>query len=194
MTKIVLIRPGATEWDEQRRIQGMLDMPLSPLGADEVSNLIEQLQELKLDVMYCADCEPTQETARAVAAALNVKLKKLENMQDVDPGLWQGMLVEEVKRKQPTVYRQWQEQPESMCPPQGESLASARKRVGATLNKLLRRHADDVIGLVVPCTLAGLVKTHFGRKQIDLWQAGAEHGRWEIIEVEPAIAGTSGHA
>ena len=38
-------------------------------------------------------------------------------------GLWQGMIIDEVKRKQPKVYKQWQEHPENVCPPEGEMLA-----------------------------------------------------------------------
>jgi probable phosphoglycerate mutase len=96
------------------------------------------------------------------------------------------MLIEEVKRKQPKVYRQWQEQPESICPPEGEMLSEARQRVGAALSKLLRKHKEGVIGLVVPEPLASLVRSHFGHCDLgDLWRAGTEHGTWEIISVEP---------
>ena len=36
------------------------------------------------------------------------------------------MLIDDVKRKQPKVYRQWQEQPEIICPPEGEMLSEAQ--------------------------------------------------------------------
>ena len=39
------------------------------------------------------------------------------------------MLVSDVKAKQPKVYRQWQEQPETVCPPQGETLGDAEERL-----------------------------------------------------------------
>ncbi len=60
-----------------------------------------------------------------IGAALKLKPKTLERLQNLDHGLWQGMLIEEVKRKQPKVYKQWQEQPENVCPPEGEMLAAA---------------------------------------------------------------------
>ena len=41
------------------------------------------------------------------------------------------MLVSDVKRKQPRVYKRWQEQPESVCPPEGEMLGEADERVRA---------------------------------------------------------------
>ena len=39
-----------------------------------------------------------------------------------------GMLVEEVKQKQPRVYRQWLEHPETVCPPEGETVVRDKLR------------------------------------------------------------------
>ncbi len=47
-------------------------------------------------------------------------------MQNLNLGLWQGMQVAEVRHKQPKVYRQWQEQPENVCPPDGEMIEQGR--------------------------------------------------------------------
>ena len=80
---------------------------------------------------------------------LDVKVKRLEGMQNLNHGLWQGMLVDDVRHKQPKVYRQWQEQPENVCPPEGEMLSEADERVRTAMTKLLKRHKEGVIGLVV---------------------------------------------
>ena len=45
MMSIVLVRPGCTDFDEQRRIKGSLDIPLSATGSDEVNELVVQLAE-----------------------------------------------------------------------------------------------------------------------------------------------------
>ena len=68
------------------------------------------------------------------------------------------MLVEDVRHKQPKVYRQWQEQPENVCPPEGEMLSEADERVRAALVKLLKRHKEGVIGLVLPEPLLSLAR------------------------------------
>ncbi|HEX5447257.1 MAG TPA: histidine phosphatase family protein [Pirellulales bacterium] len=193
MIRIVLIRPGATEYVRQGRIQGVLDVPLNDEGAGEASRIAGELREIAIEVIYSSDCEHALQTAAAVAAALGIKSKRLENMQNLDHGLWQGMLVEEVKRKQPKVYRQWQEQPRSVCPPGGEMLGDAQKRVHAMLVKLFKKHKDGVVGLVVPEPLASLVRASLDQREVgDLWRAGAEHGTWETIDVEPRRLAHSG--
>jgi len=186
MVQIVLIRPGSTAYDEQRRIQGTLDVPLNEQGSAEVAHLIRGVRELKLEIVYAPNSQPAMETAEAIAAALNVKAKKLDRMHNLDHGLWQGMLIDEVRLKQPKVYRQWQENPEYVCPPQGEMLAEAADRVRTTMTRLLKRHKEGVIGLVVPEPLASLVRRCVTRDALgNLWDATAEHGRWEVLEVQP---------
>jgi broad specificity phosphatase PhoE len=181
-----LIRPGATDYDEQGRIQGVLDVPLCDAGAREANRIGGELKGLGLEVIYASPCERAVQTASAVAAGLGVKVKPLENMQNLDHGLWQGMLIDEVKRKQPKVYRQWQEQPDSICPPEGEMLSQARDRVRAATHRLLKKHKRGVVGLVVPEPLASLVREQLEQGELgDLWRAGSEHGTWEVIDVEP---------
>jgi phosphoserine phosphatase len=186
MVQIVLIRPGATDFDEQGRIQGTLDIPLSPLGNDEVARVIGELKNKGLEVLYCSDCEPARETADSLAAGLGIKSKKLDHMENLDHGLWQGMQIEEVKRKHPRVYRQWQEQPTSVRPPEGETLGEVMERIRPAVQRLIKKHKHGIIGLVVPEPLATLVRNQLnGRDLGDLWRAGDAHGVWELISLEP---------
>ena len=186
MVRIVLVRPGATDYVQQGRIQGALEVPLSEEGAQEAARLSGELAGLGLAVLYSSDSEHALQTAGAIASALDVKLKTLESLRNLDHGLWQGMLVEEVKRKQPKVYRQWQDQPESVCPPGGEMINDAQERVRTALTKILKKDKGETVGLVVPEPLASLVRAYLEQGEVgDLWQAAAQHGTWEIIEVEP---------
>jgi probable phosphoglycerate mutase len=188
MFQVVLIRPAATEYDQQGRIQGVLDIPLSEEGAQEAARLAEELRGLGIDRLFYSDCERARQTAVAVSQALGVKAKKLDHMHNLDEGLWQGMLINEVRRKQPKLYRQWQEHPESVCPPEGEPLNAAQQRVQNTLGRLFRKYHQGVLALVVPEPLASLVRSYLNRSELgDLWQAENTHGTWEVIPVEPAL-------
>lgn len=183
MSQIVLILPGATDYELQGRIHGDLNLPLCPEGRAEVDRLGAELKSLGIGVLYTSTCQWALQTAEALGKLLGVKVKKLDHLENLDHGLWQGMLIEEVKQKQPTVYRQWQEQPESVCPPQGETIDHARQRVETALAKVLKKHKEGVIGLIVPEPLASVVREHLGQEGLgDLWQANCEHGRWTVIE------------
>ena len=146
MDQIVLIRPGTTDYHLDKRILGRLDVPLNAEGNREVVRLIEELRPLHLEAVYSADCRPAVQTAEAIAEALDIKLRKLDLLKNLDYGLWQGMKIEEVRVKQPKVYRQWQESPEFVCPPEGEMLSQAEDRVRSCVTRLLKRNKDHVQG------------------------------------------------
>lgn len=186
MLQIVLIRPGSTDYDVQQRIQGDLDIPLNDQGTAEVAQTVEHLRDKQIEVLYSPVSQPSLETAEIIKKALGIKLKKINRLQSLSLGLWQGLLVEEVRHKQPKVYRQWQEQPENVCPPEGEMLSNADDRVRAALVKLLKRHKGGVIGLVVPEPLLSLARRFITRGELgDLWKAPNGHGRFEVLTVEP---------
>ena len=186
MLHIVLIRPGSTDYDVQERILGSLDIPLNERGLAEVAEAVEQLRDKGLEMIYAPVSQPSLQTAGVIAKALGIKLKKIERLESLNMGLWQGMLVEDVRHKQPRVYRQWQEQPENVCPPEGEMLAAADDRVRAAIVRLLKRRKEGVIGLVVPEPLLSLARRFITRGALgDLWKAPNGHGRFEILDVDP---------
>jgi len=189
MLTIVLVRPGATEYDLQGRIQGTLDVPLADEGRRGIERAAVELHPLGIEVLYTTACAAAKETGELLAAALEVKLKCLDKLRNLDHGLWQGLLKDQIRVKQPKVYRQWQETPEHTCPPQGEMLSAVSQRVEQALGKLLRKHKEGVIGLIAPEPLASVIASYLRGVEVgDLWK-GAQSGSWELIAVgDPASA------
>jgi phosphoserine phosphatase len=190
MVQILLIRPGSTEYDQQQRVQGTLDIPLCEDGRQEVDVVVNELRGQPIAAVYSSPCQSADQTAETLAQALEVKSKTIDALQNLDLGLWQGMLVSDVKSKQPKVYRQWQEQPETVCPPQGETLSSAKQRVSAALTKLLKKHkADRIIAIVAPEPLASVVRNIVRNEDWgDLWHSTSETAQWQLMDVPEAVA------
>ena len=186
MVRIVLIRPGSTDFDEQGRIKGNLDIPLNRQGNGQVSRAAAELSDLPIEVVYCSPGKSAEQTAELIAEQLDIKTKKIEKLRNLDHGLWQGKLIEEVKTKQRKIYRRWQEQPETVCPPEGEMLGSAQQRVQSAMEKLLKRHKAGVLAVVAPEPMASLVRCYLSQQELgDLWKAECECGCWEVIDVVP---------
>jgi probable phosphoglycerate mutase len=183
MVQILLIRPGTTEYDQQGRVQGTLDIPLCEDGRQEVEKMVEELRGKQIAALYASPCQSAEQTADAISTAFDVKTKTVDKLQNLDQGLWQGMLVSEVKTKQPKVYRQWQEQPETICPPQGETLVAAEQRVQAAMAKLLKKHRDDaLVAIVAPEPLASVIRHALGQEDWgDLWQCSKCCAQWQVI-------------
>jgi len=187
MLRIVLIRPGATDFDDQGRIQGTLSIPMNDQGRQQIAAAIETLRGLELQTLYCAAGDAPEQSAETIAKGLKIKVKRIDQLHNLDHGLWQGKQIEEIRRKQPKVFRQWQEQPQTICPPDGETVPDAADRIDAALTKLLKKHKSGVIGLVLPEPIASVVRLRLMNGSLDeIWRSGGRPATWEVIETEPA--------
>jgi phosphoserine phosphatase len=159
MVRILIIRPGATDFDEQGRIKGTLDLPLSEGGNDQVARLVQDLHEVPIDFLYTCPSTSAEQTAAAIASDHGLKARRLDELQNLDHGLWHGKRIEEVKQSQPKVYRQLQEHPETVCPPEGEPVGAAIDRMRQALAWMLKKHKTGVVALVVPEPCASLAQS-----------------------------------
>lgn len=186
MLRILLVQPGSTELDDQGRIKGCLDIPLSATGNRQVERTVGEVADLRIDYIYSSPCKSAQQTAQALAQQRRLRLKPLPQLSNLDHGLWQGKLIEEVRQNQPKVYRQWQDNPEQVWPPGGETLVAARHRVRKVLEKLLKKHRTGLVALIIPEPLASVARSLLVRRGLgDLWKSECDHGGWELIEIKP---------
>lgn len=193
MVRIALIRPGSTAFDDEGRIKGCLDFPLSEFGEQQAHDVAHELAvHLKhstghpaLAAIYSGPCQSAQATAAIVAEACPAKIRIVDCMLNVNHGLWQGKLVDEVKRLQPKVYRHIQEFPKAFAPPGGETIEEAQARVRRSVSKLVKKHRHEMFALVVPDPLASIVRQLLVAGELgDLWKAEQDCGSWEMIAIE----------
>jgi len=161
MSEVILIRPGCTDFDEQHRIQGMLDLPLNHRGEVQVDSLVEELQDLNLEVIYTSSCEPARSTAETIGKSLGIPVKESEGLRNFDQGLWQGLRMDDIRRKYPKVFKQWQESPETICPPEGETVREAVERIRKSLQKPIKKKsrfgvvASEPLATLIGCIVRG---------------------------------------
>jgi broad specificity phosphatase PhoE len=163
-----VIRPGETDFDREQRIQGSLDLPMNATGWKQVNDVIHQLRMEPVDVVYTSPSQPSRAAAERIADALGVAVKELPGLANMDQGLWQGMLLEDLKRKHPRVYKQWVESPETVCPPAGETCDVAAVRVEKALKRPIKRGgnfavvASEPIATLAVAVLSGSADRHPG--------------------------------
>lgn len=183
---LIVIRAGATDYDLQERIRGTLDMPLSMEGVAAATRAGERLAADPPTAIYASADETAEETARIIGSACGIKPKHLPNLGNVDMGLWQGRLVEEIRDTQPRLNRQWQDNPWSVAPPEGELLEEACERVEVAIEKIFKRHPGGTVAVVVPRPLDAIVTWLVsGRSMGDLWRFDAAA---DLVDVLPVAA------
>jgi len=190
MLNVLLIRTGATEYDGQGRVQGTLDVPLSTDGREQVELVAGQLRNESIDALYAGPCRATKQSAAILAEELQLKAKTVDGLRNLDHGLWQGMLIEDVKAKQPKVYRQWQEHPETVCPPEGESLQEVRERLLLVMLKIAKKQKSGVVAVVVSEPVTSVLRNVLRDDDLgNLWHVDcAQQPPWELIEMPANVA------
>jgi len=192
MAQVLLIRPGATLYDEQNRVQGILDIPLTERGRAEATRLANSLAEAQdstpLAALYCGPGENVIRTAEIIGKALGLKPRRIEELRNLDQGLWQGLQIEEIKRRNTKLFRQWIDDPRTICPPQGETVENAMDRVRTALRPLIRRHQEgEFFGLVVGEPLARLVSCYLRRALRPQLDELLPCCGWERLEIPPDL-------
>jgi probable phosphoglycerate mutase len=190
MYKAIIIRPGETDFDREERIQGSLNLPLNANGWKQVSDIIERLREDEPDMIFSSPSEPSRSTATMISEALDIPVKELEGLANMDQGLWQGMLLSDLRRKLPRVYKQWQESPDSVCAPAGEQYQHAVHRVERALKKPMKKGGRFVIVASEP--LASVASFVLQGKPTSTPSGppccSSRPGMVEVIDSEPAVA------
>jgi broad specificity phosphatase PhoE len=182
--QLLVIRAAPTAYDLAGRIRGGLAVPLAEPGVAAARAVAADLTASPPAAVYASRDVAALEAARIVAAACGLKPRRVEGLGNLDQGLWQGMLVDEIRRKQPRLHRQWQDNPWAVAAPEGELLEQACERAEAALEKLVRRHPAGRVAIVVPQPLDRIVRWIVsGESMGDLWQHDAERPPLDVLPI-----------
>ncbi len=67
MGQLILVRSGKTEYDEQDRIAGNLDLPLTISGEAEIADLADELKESQIEAIYTSATQSAEQSAQTSA-------------------------------------------------------------------------------------------------------------------------------
>jgi broad specificity phosphatase PhoE len=188
---LVVIRSGTTDYDLQGRIRGNLNIPLAPAGIAAAEAAARHVSAALPVALYTSPTRCSVETADLIGAATSLVPRRVPSLAGLDLGLWQGMLVSEIRRRQPRLARHWEEDPWTVVPPDGEPLAAARDRIAAAIGKILSRHPEGPVAAVVPAPIDRIIREVIaGEPAGDLWQIADTAPA--VVELRVALPPTRG--
>ncbi|MDW8016510.1 MAG: histidine phosphatase family protein [Thermus sp.] len=131
MKEIWLIRHGETDWNVQRRFQGHLDVPLSPVGIGQAFRLAQRLgkSQLAFQGLFSSDLRRAKETAEPLASLLGLPLSPTPLLREIDVGALAGLSRAEAEARYPEFFQKAQEDPWHTPRPGGESMAQVARRL-----------------------------------------------------------------
>ena len=173
MTRLILVRHGETLWNSELVYRGRSEIDLSTRGTWQAECLGVSLAQQEISAIYTSPLSRARQTADAIGRATGVDVADEQGLIDLDCGEWEGLSVEEVKRRNPELSRLWQSSPHLVRLPGGESLDDVTQRVAPLLDNVLRQEgvvvlvSHRVVHKVAICALLGLGNSATWQIQID---------------------------
>ncbi|MFW5773033.1 MAG: histidine phosphatase family protein [Phototrophicaceae bacterium] len=155
LKRVILIRPGETDWNLQGRMQGWVAAPLNEFGRVQVQRLANFLRHIGVVALYSSDLRRARDTAHILAEVLNRKPQFDARLRERHIGYWQGLNVPEIHGWYYDEHEQLVKDPENYRVPGGESRAEVRERVRECVSEIIEQGASSE----EPVTVAIVVHT-----------------------------------
>jgi probable phosphoglycerate mutase len=149
MTQVILTRHGQTEWNRVERFRGRADIPLNETGLEQAAATSRRIiSTWKPVAVYTRPLSRAVRTAEMVAAPLGLTPRRVEELNDIDYGEWQGLTPEEVRSRWPDTLESWYRTPHLTQIPGGETLQSLLERAGRAVHSAIEQYPQETIVLV----------------------------------------------
>ncbi|WP_087017334.1 histidine phosphatase family protein [Thaumasiovibrio subtropicus] len=170
MTEIHLFRHGQTEWNLTGRMQGFKDSPLTALGQQQALEARGKVDGVVFDAAYSSTTSRAYDTAKLLLDSAILDVTQLDDLREINMGVWEGMQREEVEKHYAADYHSFWQQPSQFSAEGAETFLSLQTR-GVKVLKQIAKHHDKETVLVV--SHAGFIKTVLtallGHPLDDLW-------------------------
>lgn len=148
MTNLYLVRHGHTLWDDDRRLKGQVDVPLSRLGERQASEAAAYFRGAEIAAVYASTLRRTQMAAARIAAGNSVLISPL--LDERNFGLWQGMAADQIGGERAARQIDW-----AAPPPLGEAVEVSVARAQLFLDLVAHGYVGQN---VVAVTHEGFIK------------------------------------
>ncbi len=164
-TILALLRHGKTEWNEEGRIQGRHDSPLSPSGRRQVHEWGKFLTDYTIDQIIASDLGRVRETVEILQEYCgNVPITWNSGLREQSWGQWEGKTFRELKTEQPEKLAAQIRAGWNFCPPEGESRIEVLKRSLPVLTKTLQQFPGKQVLIVSHEGVVNSIIYHLARR------------------------------
>lgn len=148
MLELILIRHGETAGNLRLTALGTTDLPLTERGKRQAHSLGRVFALQKPEAVYTSPLIRAMETAEAIVRPHNMTAEPLLDLCERRFGIWENLLVDEIRTRYEEEYAAWQEDLMDYVIPLGESARECYDRNSRLVEELLHRHSEGTVILV----------------------------------------------
>ena len=148
VTRLYLIRHGATMLTAEDRFAGATNVALSNEGRTQAAALADRLKSVRFEAIYASPLDRTMETASILAAPHHLAVQAVDGLREISHGRWEGMTRGEVLAAFPDEVAAWDEDPYTFAPAGGESGLAVTARALPPLMDIYAAHRGGHVAIV----------------------------------------------
>ncbi len=127
-TTLLLVRHGQTRSNINGYYMGRAQEDLDDTGYTQVRNLSLRLAKLPIGCVYTSPLKRARVTAEIIAGPHKLEAQDLDDLIEINLGGWQGLHMDEVKKRWPEIWKQSRIDPSDVTFPGGESFQQVSER------------------------------------------------------------------
>jgi probable phosphoglycerate mutase len=199
--KLIVIRHGTTDMNDQHKIRGWSNPPLNANGVKEAEQMARQLKSKQIAAFYTADFQRATVTAQIISRVDNIPIAEVTpGLRPWNVGSFTGM---DSDKAADTLLLHATEKPDEPVAG-GESFNQFKQRCLSTVMGILQKDESPVIGIVAHHRNERLISAWVaagalpdGNVDIKVftdWKAGCEPGCFEELEIpvgQPVMQGAA---
>lgn len=148
ITRLFLVRHGATVLTAENRFAGSVEVPLSDEGRAQARGLAFRLGGEPLAAVYASPLGRALETARIVAEPHGLVVQTDPRLREISHGHWEEMTRTEVEERFPEEVAAWEADPYTFAPEGGETGLEVTARALPAVLDHVRAHPGERILVV----------------------------------------------
>ncbi len=148
VTRILLVRHGATTSSADDRFAGSSDVELSPHGITQLQRLSDAMRNVPIDAAYCSNMHRAIRSAEIISHPHGIEPTIDRDLREIDHGHWEGVPHKEVEQKFAAEYRAWSADPVNTVIPGGESGKMVLDRALRATQRIVTKHAGQTVLVV----------------------------------------------
>ena len=183
---LYLLRHGETDWNAERRIQGVSDIPLNEVGLSQAEAFVQLLAGRTVHAIYASPFRRSRQTAEMLASALGLPILDESRLAELDQGELEGKTMEELEEQHNGFLVSWRTRPAKLRMPGGETLVELQERAWAALEDFRVKHLGETVAAVSHnLTITALLCRILGM-DLDRFRVLRQHNAaLNIIEYDP---------
>jgi len=167
-TKMVFVRHGEAEGNYDRVFHGQTDSNLTEKGRKQAEKVAQRLKNEEIDVIYSSPLKRAFETAKHITEEKNIKDIITNNgLMEINGGEWENIMWEDLPKKWPREYYNWEYRPHLHCMPAGESMKEIYDRIVGTVSKIADENKGRNVCIVTHGTVLRALMCYILRKPFE---------------------------